>query len=148
MYKTLRFFTATAATAICLAPIASNAAVIFSGSDVTGGSIVDNTVDPTNSERLLTFVSQQTPFFAYQDFSTVEVFDLTLQNYLPVDSGVANSFFTLINLDTNFASTTNAGTCSSSGNLVVIDGLSCSYVNGTGGSSSNPNPPPISAVTR
>lgn len=129
-----------AAAAMVVAGSAASAAITLGDQGASGGIIIDFTQNPSPNFKELTFVSGQTPFFAYQDFTVGSDFSLLLQDYQPTQSGDASSFFSLLNLDTNTAITTAAGVCSSSGVLAIIDGIGCNAVNGAGGTAGNPPP--------
>ncbi|MFX0547400.1 VPLPA-CTERM sorting domain-containing protein [Roseovarius sp. S1116L3] len=130
-----------AAGMLVASAVGASAAVIdFGASESSGGSVTNfPNAEPLIAEFSFEENEDNGAFFAYQDLTVGREFSILLEDYQPSFSGTAQSFFSILNLDTSSYVTT-ASTCSST--IAAIDGASCNPVNGAEGDAGNP--PPIS----
>jgi hypothetical protein len=139
--------TSVAAGMVLAGAVGASAAVIEYdvNTAVTSGGEVTEFPNAAPLVREFTFEEDGNngPFFGYLDIEVGRQFSLSLEDYQPSFSGAAQSFFSILNLDTNNF-VTMASTCAST--IAAIDGYSCNPVNGDEGSAGNPPPITFSAL--
>ncbi len=136
----IRVILAASAIALAAAGTASAASVTFGNGEAFASNGGTMAINPTKSAPGMAQVSfawsnfpsnDATPAYAYLDFRTTGITNITLEDYQP-DFNPISSGFTILNRSTNTFVTDN-GTCTTNGSISILDGYLCNRVTGTDG---------------